>query len=108
MDRNLCMSQQDIANFLHKHYYVNISRFTISRMLKLVGWIKKVMQNIAKKCNQDLQDDYIEQRSHYKPNQTIFIDESRSDRGLAILGWDYAPKGVMPVQIRRFHQGKRV
>jgi hypothetical protein len=38
----------------------------------------------------------------------IFIDESDSDRGLAILGRGYAPKGVTPMQIKRFHRGKTV
>lgn len=38
----------------------------------------------------------------------VFIDESGSDRGLAILGRGYAPKGVTPVQFKRFHRGKRV
>jgi len=38
----------------------------------------------------------------------IFIDESGCDRSLATLGRGYAPKGVTPVQIKRFHRGKRV
>jgi hypothetical protein len=38
----------------------------------------------------------------------IFIDESGSDRGLAILGRGYAPKGVTSLQIKCFHRGKRV
>lgn len=38
----------------------------------------------------------------------IFIDESKSDHGLAILGRGYAPKSITPMQIKRFHRGKRV
>lgn len=38
----------------------------------------------------------------------IFIDESGCDRGLVTLGRGYAPKGVTPVQIKRFHRGKRI
>jgi transposase len=38
----------------------------------------------------------------------IFIDESGSDRGIAILTRGYAPKGVTPRQVKRFHRGKRV
>ncbi|KAF4444918.1 TPR domain protein [Fusarium austroafricanum] len=108
LTRDPCMSQQDMADFLNKKYRVNLSRFTIGRTLKRVGWTKKVTQNVAKERNQDLRDDYIERRSHYKPEQMIFIDESGSDRGLAILGRGYAPKGVTPVQYKRFHRGKRV
>ncbi|KAF4921082.1 hypothetical protein CGCF245_v015655 [Colletotrichum fructicola] len=71
------------------------------------GWTKKVTQNVAKEQSQDLRDDYIDRRSHYKLDQMIFIDESGSDRGLAILGRGYAPKGVTPKQTKRFHRGKR-
>jgi transposase len=103
-----CMSQQDMADFLYKQYQTKLSRFTIGRALKRAGWTKKVTQNVAKERSQDLRDDYIERRSHYRPDQMIFIDQSGSDRGLAILGRGYAPKGVTPVQIKRFHRGKRV
>jgi transposase len=102
------MTQEGMAAFLSKKYLVDVSRFTIGRLLKRVRWTKKVTQNVAKERNQDLRDDYIERRSHYKAEQMIFIDESGSDRGLAILGRGYAPKGVTPVQFKRFHRGKRV
>jgi hypothetical protein len=108
LDQDPCKSQEAQADVLHKQYGVNLSRSTIGRTLKRVGWTKKVTQNIAKERNQDLRDDYIERRSHYKPEQMVFIDESGSDSGLAILGRGYAPKGVTPVQIKRFHRGKRV
>ncbi|EOO03073.1 putative tpr domain-containing protein [Phaeoacremonium minimum UCRPA7] len=97
-----------MAELLHKQYGVTVSRSTISRTLKRVGWTKKVVQNIAKERSPDLRDDYIERRSHYKLDQMVFIDESGDDRGLAILARGYAPKGVTPVQTKRFHRGKRV
>lgn len=75
-----------MADFLHKQYGVNVSRFTIGRTLKRAGWTKKVTQNVAKERSQDLRDDYIERRFHYNPEQMVFIDESGSDRDLAILG----------------------
>ncbi|KFA81346.1 hypothetical protein S40288_10368 [Stachybotrys chartarum IBT 40288] len=103
-----CMSQQDMANFLHQEYGVKVSRSTISRTLMRVGWTKKVTRTVAKERSQDLRDDYIERRSHYKAEQMIFVDESGSDRGLATLGRGYAPKGATPVQRKRFHRGKRV
>lgn len=102
------MSQQDMANFLHQEYGVKVSRSTISRTLMRVGWTKKVTRTIAKERSQDLRDDYIERRSHYKAEQMIFVDESGSDRGLATLRRGYAPKGATPVQRKRFHRGKRV
>lgn len=108
LERNPCMSQQAMADFIYKQYQFKISRFTIGRTLKRAGWTKKVTQNIAKERNQNLRDDYIERRSHYKVSQMIFIDESGSDRGLGILEQGYAPKGVTPVQRKRFHRGKRV
>lgn len=97
-----------MADFVNKKCYVNLSRVTVSRILKCIGWTKKVTQSVAKEQNQDLHDDYIDRRSYYKPEQMIFIDESGSDCGLAILDRGYAPKGVTPVQFKRFHHGKRV
>uniref|UniRef100_L2GCD7 TPR domain-containing protein n=1 Tax=Colletotrichum fructicola (strain Nara gc5) TaxID=1213859 RepID=L2GCD7_COLFN len=94
LERNPCMSQQDMANFLFRQYQVKLSRCTIGRALKRAGWTKKATQNVAKEQSQDLRDDYIDRRSHYKLDQMIFVDESGSDRGLAILG-------------RGFHRGKR-
>ena len=61
------MSQQAMADFLSKEYHINISRVMIGRTLKRYGWTKKVIQNVAKERNQNLRDDYIERRSHYKP-----------------------------------------
>lgn len=97
-----------MADFLRKHYDLDVSRFTIGRIIKRVGWTKKATQNVAKERSQDLRDDYIERRSHYRPEQMIFIDESGCDRGVALLGRGYARIGVTPVQIKRFHRGKRV
>ncbi|KAI9155810.1 hypothetical protein HJFPF1_08399 [Paramyrothecium foliicola] len=103
-----CISQQRMAYFLYKQYNLTVSRPTIGRLLKRKGWTKKVAQTIAKERNPDLRDDYIERRSHYKLEQMVFIDESGSDRGIANLVRGYAPKGVTPVQEKRFHKGKRV
>lgn len=85
LNRHPCMTQQDMADFINKMYYVNLLRVTVGRMLKCVRWTKKVMQSVVKEQNQDLCDDYIERRSYYDPEQMMFIDESGSDRGLAIL-----------------------
>ncbi|CAI0652875.1 unnamed protein product [Colletotrichum noveboracense] len=108
LERNPCMSQQDMANFLFRQYQVKLSRSTIGRAVKKAGLTKKVTQNVAKEQSQDLRDDYFERRSHYRVDQMIFVDESGSDRGLAILDRGYAPKGVTPRQTKRFHRGKRV
>lgn len=97
-----------MAYFLYKHYGLTVSRPTIGRLLKRNGWTKKAAQTIAKERNPDLRDDYIERRSHYKPEQMIFIDESGSDRGIAMLARGYAPNGVTPVQVKRFHRWKRI
>lgn len=65
-----------MADFLRKQYHVHMSRFTVGRTVKRVGWTKKVTQNTAKEQSADLRDDYIERRSYYKPEQMISIDES--------------------------------
>lgn len=66
------------------------------------------MTTIAKERNQDLRDDYINRRAHFDPKQMIFVDESGDDHSIAIPKLGYAPKGVTPKQIKRFHRGKRV
>jgi transposase len=101
-------SQQALADLLYKEYDVKISRSAISRVLKRQEWTKKVVTTIAKERNQDLRDDYIDRRAHFDPKQMIFVDESGDDRGIAIPRLGYAPKGVTPKQIKRFHRGKRV
>lgn len=101
-------SQKALADFLSKEYKVQISRATVGRAIKRQKWTRKVMTTIAKERNQDLRDDYIDRRAHFDPKQMIFVDESGDDRGLAIPRLGYAPKGVTPKQIKRFHRGKRV
>lgn len=89
LDRDPCMSQQAMADFLHsKDATIKVSRFTIGRESERRGWTKKATRNVAKEQSQDLRDDYIERRSHYKPEQMVFIEESGCDRGLATLGRD--------------------
>ena len=76
-----------MADILYKEYGVTLSRWTLGRTLKRVNWTKKVTQKIAKERNQDLRDDYLERRSHYTPEQMVFIDESGCDRGIATRSW---------------------
>lgn len=108
IDQTSGLTQEDMANFLHKAYGVKVSRFTVGRALKRGTITKKVNQNIAAERDEDLRDDYLYRRSFYKPEQMIFIDESGCDRGLAIAKKGYAPRGVTPRQVKRFHRGKRI
>ena len=103
--RRPSLSQQTQANFLFQLYGIRVSRSTIGRGVK---WTKKVMMTIAKEQNRELRDDWIYRRSKFRPEQTIYIDESGDDRELGIPKKGYAPKGETPVQIKPFHRGDRV
>lgn len=102
------LSQQALADFLFKQYSVRVSRATIGRGIQRQVWTKKVMDTVAKERNQELRNFYIEKRSHIDPKCMVFVDETGDDRRRAILKRGYAPKGVRPVQTKRFHRGKRV
>ena len=65
---NSYIGQQNIAGFLYKQYHIKLSQYAISRALKQAGWTKKVTQNVAKECNQDLYDNYIKRQLYYRPD----------------------------------------
>jgi transposase len=62
-----CQSQQELADLLTEQFDVTVSRVTVGRELKRRGWTWKTTQNIAKERNQTLRNDYIERRSHFRP-----------------------------------------
>ncbi|KAJ0129101.1 Uncharacterized protein HZ326_27799 [Fusarium oxysporum f. sp. albedinis] len=57
--------------------------------------------------NADLRDYYLYKLSFYRSYQLVYIDESGCDRrvGRRRIGW--APTGVTPVQLDRFHRDQR-
>jgi transposase len=101
-------SQQQMADLLYTQFASTVSRVTLGRELDRRGWTKKITETVAKERNQTLRNDYIERRSHFKPEQMIYIDESGWHPRDVKRNRGYAPKGVTPVQFKRFNRGNRV
>lgn len=103
-----CRVQHKMAAFLNKEFEnADVSRFCVGRLLKDDGWTKKVTRNVAQERNPDLRDDYLHERSEYRSYHFVLIDESGCDRSVGIQKKGWAPRGVRPVQVKRFHRGRR-
>ena len=105
--REPCITQEEMAAFLRREFEVDISRATIGRLVSAADWSRKVTRTVAQERNADLRDAYIYERSCYHSFQFVFIDESGCDRSIGTRRHGYAPKGITPVQVKRFHRGKR-
>lgn len=103
-----CRTQQELADLLNEQFEVTLSRVTVGRELKRRGWTRKTTQTVAKERNQTLRNDHIERRSYFDPEQMVFVDESGWHPRQVMKGRGYAPKGITPVQFKRFHHGRRV
>ena len=98
---------EEMRALLFEEFDVLVSISTISRSLRSMRWSKKVNHRRAKEQNPDLRDFYLYKISQLRSWQLVFIDETGCDRlvGFRKKGWD--PRGVTPVQVARFHRGKR-
>lgn len=83
-----------MADLLCEQFNVVVSGATLGRELKRRGWTRKVIQIVAKECDQTLRNDHIERRSHFKPKQMVFVDESGWHPRQVVRSRGYAPKGV--------------
>jgi len=98
----------ELADKLLKDFDKAVSLSTISRTLNnTMRWSKKLNRRRAKEQRADLRDFYMYKIANYSSWQLIFIDESGCDMltGLRRKGW--SPRGVAPVQVTKFHRGKR-
>ncbi|CEF83440.1 hypothetical protein FGSG_08962 [Fusarium graminearum PH-1] len=101
------MRLTDMAAFLRKEFDVDVSRFSLSRALRSAEWRKKVTRNVEKERNADLREEHVYERSEYRSYQLVFIDESGCDRSIGTKHKGWAPRGVTPIQVKRFHRGRR-
>lgn len=97
----------EIADFLLVEYDCQVSLSTISRTLKSNGWTKKIPRRRAGEQNQDLRDAYQYKLSFLNPKRLIFVDESGCDKRVGFRRTAWSRRGVTPVQVTRFHRGKR-
>lgn len=103
----LYMYQDEMVVFLWDEFEILVTTHSISRALASIRWSKKTARRIARERNADLRDFYLEKLSAFRSYYLVYIDESGCDKraGFRRTGW--SPLGVAPVQIARFHRGRR-
>lgn len=97
----------EMAAFLQDEFDVCVANSTISRALAAKGWSKKTTQNQAKERNADLRDYYLHNLSGFKLYYLVYIDESGCDKWIGYRRTGWAPQGITPVQVAKFHRGQR-
>jgi hypothetical protein len=93
--------------FLSDEFDELVSTASISRALASAKWSKKVTRQIAKDRNADLRDLYLHDASAFRSYHLVFVDESGCDKRVGYRRTGWSPLGVTPVQIARFHRGRR-
>lgn len=98
---------EEMAVFLWDEFNVLPSLSTIQRALSQEGWTKKKCQQRAKEQNPKLRDFYQHKLSKFRSYHLVFVDESGCDKRIGFRRTGWAPLGVTPVQISKFHRGQR-
>ncbi|RKK26451.1 hypothetical protein BFJ66_g17116 [Fusarium oxysporum f. sp. cepae] len=101
------MYRDEMVEFLGKEFETTIPASNIGRALRSARWTRKTARRVAKGRNADLRDYYLYKLSFYRSYQLVYIDESGCDRRVGRRRFGWAPKGVTPVQIDRFHRDQR-
>lgn len=92
------MYRDEIISFLREKFGVEVSRTTVTRTLKSIGWSHKTNSRVASQRDPDLVDLYFHKLSQYHSYQLVFVDESGSDKRDGHRKKGRAPVGVAPVQ----------
>ena len=100
-----CLEEMRI--WLHSEFVILPSIKTVSKTMKSMRWSKKVSRSRAKEQNGDLRDFYMYKISQFHSWQLIFVDESGCDKRIGLRRTGWSPLGVAPVQVARFHRGRR-
>jgi transposase len=99
--------QDEMAVFLYDEFNVLVTTTCIGRALASIGWTKKTIRHVAKKCNASLRDFYLYNLSAFQSYHLVYVDESGCDKRIGFRRIDWSPLGVAPVQITRFHRDRR-
>jgi transposase len=100
-------SVEELVEFLRKNFGTPSTPSTISRYLKSIGWSKRKPRRVAKERNPDLRDAYLHKLSYFHSYHLVYVDESGCDKRIGFRRTAWAPIGVTPVQIAKFHRGQR-
>jgi hypothetical protein len=98
---------EETTVFLWDEFNILPSSSTIQRALSQEGWTKKKCQQKAKEQNPKLRDFYQHELSKFRSYHLVFVDESGCDKRIGFRRTGWAPLGVTPVQISKFHRGQR-
>jgi transposase len=99
--------QDKMAIFLHDEFNVLVTTSSIWRALESMGWTKKSARRVAKERNADLRDYYQHYLSAFRSYHLVYVDESGCDKRVGFRRTGWSPLGVTPVQVTRFHRGRR-
>ncbi|KMQ43220.1 hypothetical protein HL42_6125 [Trichophyton rubrum] len=97
----------EMAAFIRERFNVSVTISTLSRALASIGWSREVARQVAKERNADLRDSYLHDLSSFCSYHPVFVDESGCDKRVGSRRTGWAPVGVTPTQVSRFHRGQR-
>jgi transposase len=98
---------EEMATFLWDEFDVLVSTSSISRALKARKWSKKTARRVAREQSPDLRDFYLRNLSAFQSYHLVYIDESGCDKLIGFRRTGWAPLGVAPVHVSKFHRGQR-
>ena len=98
---------EEMVEYFWSEFRVRITKSSVSRTLRSVGWSKKNIRRVAKERNAELRNFYLYKLSSFHSYQVVYVDESGCDTraGFRRTGW--SPRGTTPIQIADFHRGQR-
>ncbi|EED14549.1 conserved hypothetical protein [Talaromyces stipitatus ATCC 10500] len=97
----------EMALFIWDEFQVQATIYCISRALDREGWSKKTAKQKARERNADLRDEYSYFISDFCSYHLIYVDESGCDKRIGFRRTGWAPLGVAPSQVAKFHRDQR-
>jgi transposase len=98
---------EEMVVFLWDEFDVLVSTSSISRALKSICWSKKAARRVAQERNPDLRDFYVYNLSAFRSYHLVYVDDSGCDKLIGFRRTGWSPLGVAPIQIAKFHCGRR-
>lgn len=107
LDKHPELYLEEMVAHIWDDFRVRVTKSSVSRTLRSAGWSKKKTRRRAVEQDQDLVDYYLHKVSGLHSWQCVFVDEPGCDRGDGCRRTAWSPRGVTPVQIEKFHRGRR-
>lgn len=107
LQENPTLYQEEMVAFLQDSFGVKVARSSVGHVLRDMGWSKKQARRVAQEQDASLRDFFLHRISEFSSHQLVFVDESGCDKRIGYRRTGWAPRGMTPVQIARFHRGGR-